>query len=86
MKASMAVLVLALAGCPQTQPIPTPPEGPATCKTACDVQGILKCPLAQSTPEGSSCVEVCENTQDGPEFLAWDVKCLTHATACSQCR
>lgn len=76
------------------EPVPEPPEPPEpsepsdvepTCATACEKQRELGCVLGDPTPEGTSCEEVCQNSeQSGILDLAWDVEGLTEATTCTE--
>jgi len=58
-------------------------EEQASCKTACVNQKELGCELGKDTPEGSTCVEVCTNSNTIAE-LAWDVRSLTESKRCEE--
>lgn len=74
-------------------PTPAPTDGgmdpmrPETCRTACDNQRVLECELGETTPEGSTCEDVCKNIEDqGIESIRWKLPCLTNATNCEECQ
>lgn len=99
MKKAVAGIVLLMAsGCAGPPgPSPIPPIGPEpvpssdpsptprmwTCDSACDNQRKLGCELGKPTAEGSSCEEVCQNSQESPLVgLHWDVETLSNETHC----
>ncbi len=76
-----------LAACPKPIPNPEPePEldgaAPATCESVCAHWTDLGCKEAQPTPDGASCVEVCENIQQSN--LKDDLECQVAVTSCDQ--
>lgn len=74
-------LVLLLAACPHPTPPPNPPPGQLTCRDACKRMEELKCPAAKPTPEGSTCLDLCENAQSS-ELIVWKLDCMVSATSC----
>lgn len=77
----VVVAVAFLQGCPPVEPLP--PVDKPTCESACMRMAELECRIAEPTPEGSTCVEVCENTLDST--LPYDVACLSRAATCDGC-
>jgi hypothetical protein len=74
-------------GCPKPTPQPDPPvspdgAAPATCESVCAHWSDLGCEEAQPTPAGDSCVDVCENLQQGN--LPEDLDCQAAVTSCDQ--
>lgn len=70
-----------LSGC-ATTPCPVggqPCPAPATCDTACAHGHNLGCDWATPTPQGHTCLEVCQNAA---QTVPWDVQSLTTATTC----
>ena len=87
-----------LTGCqlrPPEDVEPPPPPPPvqdggvvtlATCATACANQRAHGCELGRPTAEGSTCEEVCDNTENaGLDSLRWDLRCLTDRATCAPC-
>jgi hypothetical protein len=75
-----------LIGCPKPH-VPEPPVGPdggaaATCETVCAHWTELDCEEAKPTPNGESCVAVCENIQQGN--LKDDLECQASVESCEQ--
>lgn len=63
---------------------PGPNEGdPESCADACARLAELECPEAEPTPEGASCVEVCENVE-GSGTVTLNPACVIGITACAQ--
>jgi hypothetical protein len=74
------ILLLFLAGCPQT---PKPEAQPnATCAQACAHLAELGCPEAKSLPDGTTCQVFCENTQDAGHAL--DAGCVLTISKCEE--
>lgn len=75
------LIVLALfTACPHPQPKPTPPPG-SECMEMCDHLRALGCKTAEPTPEGTTCEQVCRNTQESG-IIKIDLKCMTAAPNC----
>ena len=79
-------LAAPLAGCPDPK-VPDPPVDPdggtaTTCDAVCAHWSDLGCEEAKPTPDGASCVEVCENLQEGN--LKDDLECQAAVTSCEQ--
>jgi hypothetical protein len=73
-------------GCPDPN-VPDPPldpdgAAPATCESVCAHWSELGCKEAEPTPAGASCVEVCENLQQGN--LPDDLDCQAAVTSCAE--
>lgn len=89
MRNMLGSLFLALAaacssGCPHNpKPGPVPPSivdgGPATCADMCRRLDELNCPGEGTTPEGASCLEVCENLVSMAKI---DLECRARAGSC----
>jgi hypothetical protein len=74
-----------------TTPAPTPSPTPTvdassnagyTCTSVCTNLKNRKCPGANKTVKGSTCVDVCQNTQDSG-IVTWDLKCRSTQTTCA---
>lgn len=84
------LLVVGCSGCPSAPlppatsgpVIPLPPEGPATCASACERLKQLRCPAASQTAEGAACEEVCLNVMDSG-VISWNLDCRIKATSCA---
>ena len=68
-------------------PAPTPTVDASsnagyTCTTVCTNLKNRKCPGANKTVKGSTCVDVCQNTQDSG-IVSWDLKCRSTQTTCA---
>jgi hypothetical protein len=84
----LAALVLAagLAGCPPKPPPPPEKPGPAGgpgCDVGCARLAELGCDAAKPTPQGASCIEVCQNVQ-ASGITSWDIPCMQRATSCPE--
>ncbi len=85
--ATIAVVALLLGpGCPPPPPEPPPPPSPdggvpATCESMCAHWAELECDVAEPTPGGASCAEVCENVQDSG-IIEWDLECRSRVVTC----
>jgi hypothetical protein len=84
MKTLTLIFALAFAGCATTtpcpvgtKPCPNPPA--ATCETACLHGHNLGCEWATPTPQGHTCLEVCQNAA---LTVPWNVQALTTAVVC----
>jgi hypothetical protein len=78
-KIAFALLWLAV-GCRTVVPDPVPtPRAP--CVKMCDHMRVLNCEVAQPTPEGTTCEQVCENTE-ASGIIRLDLACLTAAPNC----
>lgn len=53
-----------------------------TCTTVCTNLKNRKCPGANKTVKGSTCVDVCTNTQ-ASGIVSWDLKCRSTKTTCA---
>lgn len=53
----------------------------STCANWCKRAAVLKCPSAQPTKKGATCVEVCTNVQTGP--VHFNLKCKIAAKSCA---
>jgi hypothetical protein len=74
--------LFALLSCTVT-PTPAPPpvpDGEPTCATACKRMQDLSCPEGGSTPDGSSCLNVCWDAE--ANGLPQPLRCLTEAASC----
>lgn len=83
---AMFMLLFGLQGCPPPH-VPDPkPEldgaAPATCEAVCAHWADLSCEEAKPTPAGASCVDVCDNLQQGN--LKEDLECQVAVTSCDQ--
>lgn len=87
---SILVLCTACGPTPPPKPVPTPvpAAGDATCAEACttakklrDANGAASgCKVADPTPKGATCEQVCQNALD--EGIAWPTWCISQATSC----
>jgi hypothetical protein len=86
MKALLLAAALAASQCnPTPEPPPAPePTGDADCEAACQRFASLGCEEAQSTPNGGTCLDVCENTQTSPAPL--NLACIVRSNSCAQAR
>lgn len=76
-------LCVAFVGCPKPpEPPPPPPSGSVTCEMVCAHWSDLGCEEAEPTPDGDSCVAVCENIQKGN--LPDDLECQALVDSCEQ--
>jgi len=75
-----ALIIFFLFGCGAVQPTPIVVEN-ATCEQVCKHMTALDCPSAQPTPNGASCVEVCENVQSSG-MIEWNLDCRAAAATC----
>lgn len=66
-------------------PPPPPPAADAgpmrPCEAACARYAFLKCKQAQPTPDGASCVDVCENVESSG-VMSLGPDCVAHAARC----
>lgn len=76
----IALLAVFLA-CATTPPGPSPDPQEATCAGMCARMAALDCPAAQDTPNGATCVQVCENVQ-ATGIARWDLECRVAAPTC----
>lgn len=84
MKKLAVLACLALLSCPSPKPADTQTTD-FTCITACNRMRELGCEEGQSTPDGSSCEEVCENSfQVGISQFEWDLRETTTAASCEE--
>jgi hypothetical protein len=62
---------------PPPEPDPPPVEG-TCCERACQRMAQLECPGHEGSPEGASCVEVCEHTESSgvARFCCEDVAAI----------
>lgn len=77
----VALLMAMSPGC-VTTPCPTagkPCPAVATCETACLHGRNLGCEWATPTPQGHTCLEVCDNAA---QTVPWNVQDLTAASSC----
>lgn len=87
MKYLPLMLLLSLSACPRPIPAPVPPSPGdggevATCVTACARLTELACLAALPTPEGASCVTVCQNIQESGVML-WNLDCISRSPSCN---
>jgi hypothetical protein len=76
---SAAIFVI---GCPDPH-VPEPiPDAGATCESVCAHWAELGCEEAKPTPDGASCVSVCENIQKGN--LPDDLECQAAVKSCDE--
>lgn len=73
-----AILLILLSACSHVPP--PPPEG-STCQSACERAEQLQCPWSKGTPNGVSCIELCEHTRD---VFPYDLACMTKAMSCAE--
>ena len=67
---------------PVPPPVPTSDSGhQPTCAGVCQHWAELGCQEANGTPDGASCVEVCENVMDSGVF-EWDLECKADVVSC----
>ncbi len=82
----LSILVAGL-GCTPTPPIPpvtpTTDAGAPSCASACATLRALRCPAAETTPRGATCVDVCQNVQSSG-IVAFDLPCLARARTCAE--
>ena len=83
------ILVFFLASCtfppspgPEPEP-PNPPVEPATCEGFCEHGETLGCEWTKPSPEGTTCVEVCESVQNSG-IVTWDLECRVAAKSCEE--
>lgn len=90
--------VASLAGCPKPSPTPVPPVPPMpnpyvvdagepptveyTCADMCSHLFDLKCPGAEPTASGATCLEVCQNVQSSG-VVAFNLRCRVNARTCA---
>lgn len=76
-------ILLALAGCATTPPIPERSE--ATCADVCARGAILGCAWSLPTPKGATCEAVCDNATAAR--IPWRLDCMASANTCeaAQC-
>jgi hypothetical protein len=90
--AIMFFVVACTTGCPHN-PTPTPTPIPVvdggedearrpTCANACNRLKALGCKGSGPTPEGASCIEVCENLVSAG-VVDFNLSCRVKATSCS---
>jgi len=75
--------LLSIAGCPRWSPPDDPPKPVAACEAACARLVELGCDAGQPTPEGTTCVQVCEDT----ERTGWTTMhpdCVAEAASCEE--
>lgn len=77
----MKRVLLALAFTACTPINPTPPPAPANCVAVCAHGSELGCAWAQPTPNGVTCVQVCE---DANTILPWSSACMASALTCAE--
>jgi hypothetical protein len=78
-------LVVAFAiGCAPT-PGPAPVDAGLLddCRRACQRLAELKCPEAEPTPDGGTCVDVCWNAESSG-YVTMRPACVAEITACDQ--
>lgn len=76
--------VLLQCATPTPNPVtPDPPVTPATCESFCDHGKELGCEWVKPTPEGTSCVAVCESVQVSG-IVKWDLECRVKARSCDE--
>jgi hypothetical protein len=76
----VSLLVAAHCG---NKPGPDGEGDPASCADACAHLDELGCPEAEPTPEGATCVEVCENVETSGT-VTLNPACVIEITACAQ--
>jgi len=66
------------ASCPPPVPPPAPADQGTPCERACDRLDLLGCEGAEGSPEGTSCEQVCEDTESSgvARFCAEDVAAI----------
>jgi hypothetical protein len=64
-------------------PEPPPAPGAVPCPVACARLAELGCPEADPTPDGASCVDVCQNVEDSG-VLRYPTGCVAAATTCAE--
>ena len=74
---------LALAGCAfNVEPRMDPDVAPTDCAAACERLEALECEEAEPTPNGTTCVQVCRNTENSPITL--NPACVVGIATCEQ--
>jgi hypothetical protein len=63
-------------------PAPVPVDGDA-CERACATGTRLGCPFAEPTPDGTTCVQVCIDTER-TGWTRWHAECVAEATTCEE--
>lgn len=76
---------------PPTPPKPAPAVDAGACGTAptcvdvCCRGKAMGCAWAKPTPNGSSCVDVCNTYQAVPPPLKWNLEKCISASTCGEC-
>ncbi len=76
------VLVLLLASTCQSAPN-KPTVLTTGCIGACSHLKDMKCPEAEPTTKGSTCVEVCENASSDGSPISFQTDCVIQAHSCN---
>lgn len=74
-----ALLAMAFSSCTPINPTPAPQ--PADCAAVCAHGFDLGCAWSRPTPNGVTCVQVCE---DANTILPWSSECLASAATCEE--
>lgn len=90
--AALTALSLLLSGCPATVPQPNPvvdPDDIPACEKACSRMQELGCLEGEDLPDGTTCVEFCQETTVkghslNPQCLEKINSCGEISTRCSQ--
>jgi hypothetical protein len=64
------------------QPPPDEPEPGTACEAMCNHGTKLGCVWAEPTPEGTSCVTVCQDNERG--WTSMHPECVLRATTCKE--
>jgi hypothetical protein len=81
--ASSVIVGVSLSACGGwIEPRPVPVDGDA-CERACATGARLGCPFAESTPDGTSCVQVCIDTERSG-WTTMNPSCVAAATTCEE--
>lgn len=89
MRSTIALFVLIVACCgpipppkPPDPPLPPPVEN-VDCGAVCERAATLSCEWAESTPDGATCVQVCQKIQDSG-VVQWDLECRVQSESCAE--
>lgn len=74
------LVVLLLIGCTHVPPQP-PPDVLSDCAMACERLRYLECEAAQPTPDGHTCLEMCETTE-ATGYTTTHPECIAMASDC----
>jgi hypothetical protein len=81
----LLLVLLALVGCRVSPPTPPAPVDAATppgaCAAYCARMTELACEIAEPTPAGAACLDVCEAVRLSG-IIVWDLACRAAAPTC----